>query len=312
MNNKIREYRQEMTEQVVKALEQGTAPWQRPWSGECFPQNAVSRRYYSGANVIVLSMKGLKLDGGADPRWLTYRQAAAKGWSIKKGEHGTRISFWKNLAVTLKDEDDSPILDGNGNPMMKTILMEKLFTVFHASQVEGIPPYVPHTVNAIEADEKAERIIADSGAEIRYGGGRAFYRHSEDFIQLPKTEFFEDTAGYYATLLHELVHWTGHESRLHRTSGSVMGSPEYAREELVAEMGSMFLSAETDIPQTPEHFANHAAYVESWIILLKSDPNALFKAASEANRAAEFLLRKEREREKEAQGQEPDIEEGAA
>ena len=199
MNNKIREYRQEMTEQIVKALEQGTAPWQRPWSGECFPQNAISKRYYSGANVIVLSMKGLELDGGADPRWLTYKQAAVKGWNIKKGEHGTHISFWKNLAVTLKDEDDSPILDGNGNPMMKTILMEKLFVVFHASQVEGIPPYMPHEVNAVEANEKAERIISDSGAEIRHGGGRAFYRPSEDFIQLPKTEFFEDTAGDYAT-----------------------------------------------------------------------------------------------------------------
>jgi len=214
--------------------------------------------------------------------------------------------------VTLKDGDESPILDKDGNPMMKTILMEKLFTVFHASQIEGIPPYMPRAVNMIEADEKAERIISDSGAEIRYGGGRAFYRRSEDFIQLPRTEFFEDTAGYYATLLHELVHWTGHESRLHRTLGSVMSSPEYAREELVAEMGSMFLSAETDIPQTPEHFANHAAYVESWISILKGDSNALFKAASEANKAAEFLLKHKREREQEKEAQIPDIEEGAA
>ena len=312
MNNKIKEYRQEMTEQVIKALEQGTAPWQRPWSGECFPQNAISRRYYSGANVIALSMMGLKLDGGADPRWLTYKQAVAKGWNVKKGEHGTRVSFWKNLAVTLKDEDESPILDKDGNPMMKNILMEKLFTVFHASQIEGIPPYMPRAVNTVEVNGKAERIVSDSGAEIRYGGGQAFYRHSEDFVQLPKTEFFEDTAGYYATLLHELVHWTGHESRLHRTLGSVMGSPEYAREELVAEMGSMFLSAETDIRQTPEHFANHAAYVESWISILRGDPNALFKAASDANKAAEFLLMKERARDREKEAQVTDIKEGVA
>ncbi|MBQ9566103.1 MAG: DNA primase, partial [Synergistaceae bacterium] len=170
-------------------------------------------------------------------------------------------------------------------------------------------PYTPHAVNTVEADEKAERIIADSGAEVRFGGSRAFYRRSEDFIQLPRMEFFENTEGYYATALHELTHWTGHESRLNRdTSG--FGSPAYAREELIAEMGSMFLSAETDIPQTPGHFANHAAYVESWISLLKGDLNTLFKAASEANKAAEFLLRRERERDRESRT--PDIEEGAA
>ena len=310
MNNKIKEYRQEMTEQVIKALEQGTAPWQRPWSGDCFPQNAISKRYYSGSNMIVLSLMGLKKDGGADPRWLTYKQATARGWNVRKGEHGTRISFWKSFIAPTEDVEGNIIMDSSGNPVVKRVFMEKLFTVFHASQVDGIPAYVPSHVNSVDVNEKAERIIADSGARIRRGGCRAFYRRNDDFIQLPPTEFFIDTAGYYATFLHELVHWTGHETRLNRKMTGFKDSPSYAREELVAELGSMFLSAETDIPQTKEHFANHAAYVDSWISLLRSDPNALFKAAAEANKAAEFLLVKERARENGTS--EPDIEEGAA
>ena len=310
MNNKIKKYRQEITEQVIKALEQGTAPWQRPWSGECFPRNAVSKRHYSGANTIVLSMKGLMLDGGADPRWLTFRQAAAKGWNIRKGEHGTNISFWKNIYAPVEDIAGNPILDSNGNPVMKDIFMEKLFTVFHASQIEGIPPYIPTVISEIEANEKAEKILSASGAEIRHGGCRAFYRYSEDFIQLPPKETFTSDEGYYSTALHELSHWTGHESRLNRDMSGIKGSPAYAREELVAELGAMFLSAETDIQQTQEHFDNHAAYVDSWISLLKGDPNVLFKAAADANKATEFLLRKEHDRGKVAL--EPDIEEGAA
>ena len=310
MNNKIKEYRQEITEKVIKAVEQGTAPWQRPWSGDCFPQNAISKRRYNGSNTIILSLRGAEMDGGEDPRWITFQQALSKGWNVRKGEHGTRISFWKNLVMPLTDETGEPVLNREGGPAMKRTLMEKLFTVFHASQIEGIPPYMPNLVNAVEANEKADRVISDSGADIRHGGYSAFYRRKDDFIQIPKQGFFADTAGYYAALLHELIHWTGHEARLNRPYDTLMGSPAYAREELVAEMGSMFLSAETGIPQSAEHFQNHAAYIEGWVTLLRSDSNILFKTAAEASKAAEFLLTKEREREKEAY--ESGIEEGAA
>ena len=197
----------------------------------------------------------------------------------------------------MEDAQGEPVLNDDGSPMSKNILMEKLFTVFHASQVEGIDAYNPASINAVESSEKAEKIIKDSGADIRHKGFRAFYRPSEDFIQIPPMMYFTDTAGYYATILHELVHWTGHKSRLDRDKCGKYGSPSYAREELVAEIGSIFVSAETGIPQTEEHFENHAAYVGSWISLLASDNNAIFKAASDANKAAEFLLQKERARE---------------
>lgn len=307
MNSKIKEYRNEITQRVIEALKEGTAPWQRPWSGDCAPQNAVSKRHYNGANTIVLSMMGLKIDGGADPRWLTFHQAAGKGWNVRKGEHGTRISLWKSLAVPVEDALGNPCMDSDDNPMTKNILLEKPFTVFHASQVEGIPAFVPKFTSVIEANEKAERILADSGADIRYGGDRAFYRPSDDFIQLPRREYFADTASYYATALHEAIHWTAHASRLNRDIGGTKGSISYAREELVAEIGSMFISTETGIPQTEEHFSNHVAYVASWIEVLNSDPNALFKAASDASKAAEFLLRMERQREAEEAEPEEDV-----
>ncbi len=304
MNEKIRQYREEITARLADALEKGKAPWQKPWNGEGMPHNAVTGRKYSGSNAVVLALIGLELDDGKDPRWMTFNQARAKGWSVRKGEHGTRISFWKNFETPIEGADGEPLLDKDGKPLTKNILMEKLFTIFHASQIEGIPAYSPAPINAVEANGKAERIIADSGADIRHEGFRAFYSPGEDCVRLPGPEFFMDTASYYATALHELTHWTGHGSRLGRNLDGEKGSPSYAREELAAEIGSMFVSAETGIPQTEEHFKNHAAYVGGWISLLKSDPDALFKAASDANKAAEFLLKKERERAQEQDGEE--------
>ena len=171
--------------------------------------------------------------------------------------------------------------------------------VFHASQIEGMPPYEPPVLNPIETNKKAERILRESGADIRHGGSQPFYNIRDDYIQVPERDRFDSQADYYATALHELGHWTGHFSRLNRETSSDMHSETYAKEELVAEITSMFVSAETGIPQTQEHFDNHAAYVSHWIKAVKEDPNALFRAVNQAQKASEEILKYERVRERE-------------
>ena len=291
MNDKVKECRSEITERMIQAMKEGTAPWQRPWNDAYAPQNAISRRRYSGVNALYLGLLGLVFFKSEDPRWLTFQQAKKQGWNVKKNEKGTRVIFWEYLKKPILDDGGDPVLDDDGNEKMKSIPFGKIYVVFHASQVAGIPPYTP-VVHDFDPIEKAEQIIQDSGAVIRHGGTRAFYSVSSDIITVPPKGTFDSTYDYYATTLHELGHWTGHPSRLAREFGSKR-SATYAREELVAEMASVFISAETAIPQTPAHFANHAAYVAHWINLLKSDGDALFRAARDASKAADYILRKE-------------------
>lgn len=285
MNKVIQAFREEITRKIIDAIEKGTAPWQKPWSGREAHKNALTGRCYTGINQLNLSIVGMSLDGGQDPRWLTFNQANGKGWKIKKGAKGAHVSFWKTVIFDNNEEDEHD--DEN-----KTVTVwEKIFTVFHASQVEGIDEYVPLEISDIKSNETVEKIVSDSGAKIYYGGGRAFYSPIQDFIQLPPKEDFTTSEGYYSTLLHELTHWTGHESRLNRGFGKSY-TPEYAFEELVAEIGSLFVSELAGIKHTQCEFQNHASYVDSWLKELKRNSKYIFKAAAQANKAANFLLRK--------------------
>ena len=279
---------EEMTGKIIAALEKGTAPWQRPWNGREAHQNAFTKRCYTGVNQLALEVAGMEIDGGQDPRWLTFMQAKERGLNIKKGAKGTHVILWKPMEDKKNEEEDAEIV----------AVWQKVFTVFHASQIDGIKEYVPPEITEIESHERAEKIIADSKAKIVFGGGRAFYRPADDFIQLPPKEDFKTTEGYYSTLLHELTHWTGHESRLNRGFGKSY-TPEYAFEELVAEMGSLFVSSIAGIKQTDGEFQNHASYVGSWLKELKHDSKYIFKAAAQANKAAEFLMKSKEEKENE-------------
>ena len=281
MNEALEKFKGEIVQKLVSAIEQGTAPWQRPWRGREAHQNAVTGRLYTGINQLALEMKSMDIDGGHDPRWLTFNQAKEKGWKIKKGSKGTHVTLWKPIVDEALPEGDNVIA-----------VWEKVFTVFHASQIEGIGEYVIPEINEIEANDRAEQIISSSGARIEYGGGRAFYRPSEDFIRIPPKEDFITAEGYYSTLLHELIHWTGHSSRLNRDQSGWKHSSSYAFEELVAEIGSIFVACSARIPQSEEHFKNHASYVDGWLSIIKSDKNALFRAVAAANRAADYLIKK--------------------
>ena len=287
MKEHIKEYRQEMTEKMIEALKNGTAPWQKSWTGDSSPTNAVTGRRYTGSNTILLSLIGWLIDKGTDPRWCTYQQAQSKGWKIKRGSKGTKITFWKKIKIA----DNSPEEQIENT---KIIPVVKFFTVFHASQIDGIEQFSPTPFNNVIDNQEAEKIILDSGAQIRHSGFSAFYSPQDDFIQVPQKKLFIDTTSYYAVIFHELSHWSGHSSRLKRNLSGLKTSTTYAREELVAEIASMFISVETGIPQNQEHFDNHVAYVSSWISILKEDHNALFKAISDAEKAANFILQTER------------------
>ena len=299
ISSKAQEYRDELVKKLCDAMENGTAPWQRTWTDGDAPFNAVSGRSYHGINSINLAVQSQVLGHAEDPRWMTFDQAKEKGWYVKPGEKGTHIEFYKFDEKPKVDEFGDPVLDEDGKQEVEKSVLVRNYVAFHASQIEGISPYEPKARNPIETSEKAERILQESGAEIRHGGNEAFYNSTEDYIQVPERGQFNSQADYYATALHEMGHWTGHPSRLNRETSSDINSETYAKEELVAEITSMFVSAETGIPQTQEHFDNHAAYVDHWVKAIKEDPNALFKAVNQAQKASEEILKYERVRERE-------------
>ena len=304
---KAQENRDALVKDLIEAMRNGTAPWQQPWTGDMeTPFNAVSGRHYRGVNFVRLSMRGSQLGQSGDPRWCTFEQAKEKGWHVKPGEKGTKVEFYKFDEKPKVDEFGDPVLDEEGKQEVQRSVIVRNYVVFHASQIEGIEPYEPKVRNAIECSEKAERILKESGANIQHGGNEAYYSFSEDAIHLPNMEQFNSQADYYATALHELTHWTGSPSRLNREMSGDRTSETYAREELVAEIGSMFVSAETGIQQTKEHFANHASYVDYWIKAVEEDPNALFRAVSQAQKASEEILKHERVREQAQAKTEPE------
>jgi antirestriction protein ArdC len=215
---------------------------------------------------------------------MTYRQAAEKGWQVRKGEKASQIEYWEAKPGSKDDDAEGEQMRGR--------LIHRVYSVFNAQQIDGLPPIVITPREPWEVCEAGERILADSGADIRYGGDRAYYRRESDHIQLPPRECFADASGFYATATHELIHWAGGEKRLNRETltksrGYNPQDEHYAREELVAEIGSMMLAAETGIPHDP---SQHAAYVDSWLQALRKDKNEIFRAASAASKAADYVL----------------------
>ena len=290
------EYAQEVAAKIIEQLEQGTAPWQKPWKpGELsLPYNAVSGKEYRGINSMWLSMQG-----HADPRWMTYNQAGEAGAQVRHGSKGTKIIYWKfREERKATDDNGKPILDDNGKPKMVTVELERPrafhAVVFNAEQIDGLPALEPKQIRPEpERHAQAEAILANSGATIRnVPGDRAYYQPSTDSITLPERGQFDTQDGYYATALHELGHWTGHPARLDRDLAHPFGSEGYAREELRAEISSLMVGERLDIGHDP---GQHAAYVGSWVKALKEDPREIFRAAADAEKIASYVLAFEKE-----------------
>jgi antirestriction protein ArdC len=274
---------QEFANRILAELEKGVKPWVRPWDpekagGPQAPFNPVTGKRYHGVNVLILGMDMRAFQSG-DPRWMTYQQAQAKNWQVQKGEKSTTIFFSKPFEV-----DDDEAKDGK-----RTVRILKHYSVFHASQIDGIPAYKAPTVEEAPwtRPEAADIILRNSGAVIRTGGEKAFYSPSTDHIQLPPEHAFRGPPEFGATALHELAHWTGHPSRLDRDLSSRFGSAAYAMEELRAELASAFVATELGIPTDIPH---HASYIASWIAPLKEDKREIFRAAADAQKIVNMQL----------------------
>jgi len=279
---------QKVTDKIIADLEQGELTWLKPWSSDNMDGRIVkplrhNGMPYSGINVLVLWSAAI--DGGyQSPFWMTYRQAKEYGANVCKGERGNLVVYANTITKTEEQDD--------GSEEERKIPFMKGYSVFNVEQIEGLPEHFyakpePMTDTA-KRIEHADAFFAASDADIRHGGNRAFYAGSSDHVQMPPFEAFNRPEAYYATLAHELTHWTKHKDRLDRDFGRIKwGDEGYAREELVAELGAAFLCA--DLALTPESCTDHAAYIQSWLKVLKDDKRAIFSAAAHAQRAADFL-----------------------
>jgi antirestriction protein ArdC len=296
-------YYEMISERLIQQLEEGTAPWQKPWEPgiQRMPHNPVSGTRYKGANALWLSMQGR-----SDPRWMTYKQAKSVNAQVMKGEKGTMVQYWKFRDRVPKKENGKPVLDAEGKKVMINVELDKpkVFSavVFNAEQIQGLPPLeAKQTIPEWERHERAEAILSASGANINHDqGDRAFYSPVRDSIHLPEKGQFESADRYYATALHELGHWTGHPTRLDRDLSGRFGSESYAAEELRAEIASMGIGEELEIGHDP---GQHASYVKSWIKVLKDDPKEILRAARDAEKIHDMVMGFERDRDQKQDNQ---------
>ena len=277
-----------VTNKIIADLENGQRTWLKPWStknltGRIIAPMRHNGEHYQGINILLLWGTSVNC-GYTCNHWMTFKQAKELGGNVIKGMKGETVVYANKIIKTKTDD--------NGEEKDYSIPFMKSYTVFNVEQIEGLPEHFytkPEPITSdIQRDTTLDQFFFNTGAKINHGGNRAYYNISSDFIQMPFLECFKKSEGYYATLAHEITHWTRHKSRLNRDFGRKRwGDQGYAQEELVAEIGSAFLCAELGI--TPEVQPDHAAYIDSWLSVLKQDKKAIFKAAAHAQRAVDYL-----------------------
>jgi antirestriction protein ArdC len=284
---------QHITDQIVAAIENGVGefrlPWRRAGGTIARPLNVASKKPYRGVNILALWATAHD-KGFSSGVWGTYKQWAARGAQVRKGEKAAYVVFYKQVEVARGRDADAGELEERGRR-----LIARATPVFAAEQVEGWAPSIREAPAAdLQPIDRAEAFVAATGAVIYHVGDRAFYRPSTDSIHLPPRDAFTGSAtsspaeAYYSILMHELTHWTSHENRCNRHLGKRFGDQAYAMEELVAELGAAFLCADLCISDAPR--ADHAQYLAHWLMVLKADKKAIFTAASKASEAAAFLV----------------------
>lgn len=266
----------QVTERIIAALESGTVPWLKPWrSVDGVPRNVRTGRPYRGVNVWLLDLAGF-----GDPRWGTYRAIQEAGGQVRKGERGTSIILWKPVR---RGEDDE----------RADYLLLRSYTVFNAEQCDGLPELERETESPFTPDERAEGIVRGYrlGPAVIHGASAAYYQPSTDVVRMPDPEHFTSCSGYYRTLFHELIHSTGHESRLKRLEPALFGTDPYAKEELVAELGASMLAGIAGLDGAElEDVDQSAAYIASWIRRLRDDRKLIVQAAAQAQKGADRIL----------------------
>tara|TARA_B100000949_G_scaffold200157_1_gene187563 strand:+ start:39 stop:899 length:861 start_codon:yes stop_codon:yes gene_type:complete len=273
--------RQEITNRILTALRAGVVPWVKPWTNanDSGPTNIQTGKAYRGINVWILNLIQAE-QGYPTNEWLTFKQAKTLGGSIlprpdsvARGGWGHSIIFWKFVRRIDDEENDSSF------PLLKA------YTVFNRAQTEGLPE--PEVVEVLDHERHAhaEATIAATGAEIGYGGDRAFYDRAGDRIQVPSLNSFHNPESFYSATFHELAHWTGAKKRLNREKSKNFGSKTYAIEELIAELAAAYLCIEHKISGALQH----EEYISSWIKTLESDVNFIFTASSKAQKASDYI-----------------------
>lgn len=279
----------EITNKIIAELEAGRVPWVQPWGTAAakaplaMPQNVATGRCYSGINVLLLW--GAVIERGfSGQSWLTFRQALSLGGNVRKGEHGTTVVY----ADRFVPEDEKRRAAETGEEA-QAIPFLKRFTVFNTEQCENLPEDVATSAPPVPEgliEPAVEALIGAAGIDFRIGGNRAFYIPAQDYVQVPPPQAYFEPINWHRTALHELGHATGHPSRLGRDLSGSFGSKKYAFEELIAEISAAFCCASLGIVPT----VRHADYIGSWLEVLREDNRAIVHAASQASKAADWLL----------------------
>ncbi|MDE9492893.1 ssDNA-binding domain-containing protein [Xenorhabdus bovienii] len=294
---------QQVTDRIISALEKGTAPWKKPWRsavkqyGGMLPTNALTGNHYNGVNILLLWMAAEEMGSNVN-RWLTYRQAQQLGGQVRKGERSTLTVIFKPFEIQAKDKEDHLLFDDQGKPLMEQRVMLKANPLFNVTQCDGLPECllqegerIPENTLLPEISHEVHTMLDATGVQLAsVAQDRAFYSPARDRIVMPLSDQFFTESDYWSTLLHEMVHSTGHVDRLNREGITLknrkFGDPIYSFEELVAEMGSAFLCAQLEVFGE----VNHESYIDGWLSILKADKKTLFRACKQAREASEFLL----------------------
>ena len=303
--DKLTPQRKLLVDAVLKNIENGVGLWEQGWAGGGAPVSAITGKQYNGVNRVFLLLASME-KGYADNRWLTYKQMEDKGWHFKTNEEGQSLGKGAGVAIEyfeLRDKEtkqpfDRHTLDGmtaeeRAEYMDENVYpLRKYYRVFNGDVIEGIPERKRAEHDPSGQNARAEALIgfwSDTESPIRYGGSAAYYSPKTDEIHLPQKEDFVDMPEYYSTALHEIGHSTGHEKRLNR------------KEELRAEIASMFLEQDLGVEVKEKNIENNSAYIASWKSSIKEDPNILFKAIADAERITKFVMAKEKEIKKETE-----------
>jgi antirestriction protein ArdC len=277
--------KQEVTDRIIAAMESGPLTWHKSWATSGgVPRNATTDASYSGVNRVLLL-----LEGRSDPRWVTYKQAEASGWQVRKGEKGCGIV----KVVEAKKTEQA----ADGTEETRNIPVLKRYVVFNASQIDGIPAiFETERTNNFQDYEKAESMAQAlvSLTGLKMERGEPSYSPSQDTVRMPDKKSFDDEAHFYTVLLHECSHSTLHPCRMNRPEAiGRFGDATYGREELRAEISSALLAAVTGIPLSEKHIESHAAYLQSWIKALRDDKGEIFRACKDAQKICDYIVKTE-------------------
>ncbi len=289
MNIEKKDIFQRVTDQIVKAIEEGAGSYRMPWrTSGGFPQspiNAVSKRPYRGINVLVLWAIAQERSYKTGT-WATYKQWQELGAQVRKGEKSANVVFWKFFDAAEEKQETAE----SSETRIHRIPMARDYWVFNSEQVEGFEAPKEQTSTRVERIEHAEEFFRSVGVNIQPGGNQAFYRPDTDTVHMPGFDSFKEPLFYYSVLSHETTHWTAALPRLNRDLSGRFGSESYAMEELIAELGAAFLCGELSLPTDPR--TDHAPYINSWLKALRNDKRAIFTAAAKAQEAVDWMNKK--------------------